>query len=65
VNKQTTRETGKGNNQKVVPRAWEELPRGGNFYSILINNFYLVDIFLYFTCVSSKNVINTISLEYN
>jgi len=28
VNKQTTRELGKGDNQEVVSRAWQELPRG-------------------------------------
>jgi len=36
VNKQTTREIGAGDNQNVVPRAWQELPSGDRFYSIFI-----------------------------
>jgi len=31
-----TRTVGKGDNQKVVSRSWQELPRGDNFYSIFI-----------------------------
>jgi len=66
VNKQTTRELAKGDNQKVAPR-------GDKFYSIFIKvvpsdiftsegyHFYLIDIFQYFT---SKNVINMSTSKY-